>query len=81
LTNHDSEFDQRLDQIREGVQDLAEIAAMQGEEVKRQYVMLDNLGKHIYKVFLFIFQLFAVGFGAVFCQAYRMYSKQMHNES
>jgi hypothetical protein len=47
LKNRDSEFDQQLDQIGEGIQDLAEIAAMQGEEVKRQNVMLDNLGKRI----------------------------------
>jgi hypothetical protein len=47
LKNRDSEFDQHLDQIGEGIQDLADIAAMQGEEVKRQNVMLDNLGKRI----------------------------------
>jgi len=47
LKQRDTEFDQHLDDIGEGIQDLAEIAAMQGEEVKRQNVMLDNLGRRI----------------------------------
>lgn len=39
----DAEFDKELDEIGEGIQDLAEIAALQGEEVKRQSVMLDKV--------------------------------------
>jgi syntaxin of plants SYP7 len=39
-----------LDEIGEGIQDLAEIAALQGEEVKRQGVMLDNLNNKMDKV-------------------------------
>lgn len=45
LEERDAEFDQQLDEIGEGIQDLAEIAQLQGEEVKRQSVMLDNVNQ------------------------------------
>ena len=50
LQDRDREFDKQLDEIGEGIQDLAEIAQMQGEEVKRQNVMLDNLNDKIENV-------------------------------
>ena len=50
LQDRDREFDNQLDEIGEGIQDLAEIAEMQGEEVKRQNVMLDNLNDKIENV-------------------------------
>lgn len=43
LEQRDADFDNQLDQIGEGIMDLAEIAEQQGEEVKRQSAMLDNL--------------------------------------
>lgn len=43
LEERDADFDRQLDEIGEGIQDLAEIAALQGEEVQRQSHMLDNL--------------------------------------
>jgi hypothetical protein len=43
LESRDQEFDNQLDQIGEGIMDLAEIAEQQGEEVRRQNVMLDNV--------------------------------------
>lgn len=43
LEQRDADFDQQLDQIGEGIMDLAEIAQQQGEEVKRQNAMLDNV--------------------------------------
>lgn len=43
IEERDAEFDRDLDAIGEGIQDLAEIAALQGEEVKRQGAMLDNV--------------------------------------
>jgi len=43
LEERDADFDKQLDEIGEGIQDLAEIAALQGEEVKRQSVMLQNV--------------------------------------
>ena len=39
----DQDFDRQLDQIGEGVLDLAEIAEQQGEEVRRQNIMLHNV--------------------------------------
>lgn len=50
LEERDADFDRQLDEIGEGIQDLAEIAALQGEEVKRQAVMLDNLNNKMDKV-------------------------------
>jgi syntaxin of plants SYP7 len=47
LFSPDEDFDMQLDQIGEGIQDLAEIAQMQNEEVKRQNQMLDNVGTKI----------------------------------
>ena len=43
LEERDADFDRQLDEIGEGIQDLAEIAQMQGEEVKRQSAMLDQV--------------------------------------
>jgi len=43
----DADFDRQLDVIGEGIQDLHEIALMQGEEVRRQNMMLDNMGRRI----------------------------------
>jgi len=50
LEERDADFDRQLDEIGEGIQDLAEIAQMQGEEVKRQSVMLDNVNNKMDKV-------------------------------
>lgn len=47
IDKRDAEFDQDLDIIGQGIQDLSEIAALQGEEVKRQNVMLESVGKKI----------------------------------
>lgn len=43
LEMRDQDFDKQLDQIGEGILDLAEIAEQQGEEVRRQNVMLDSV--------------------------------------
>ena len=43
LEERDVDFDNQLDQIGEGILDLAEIAEQQGEEVRRQNAMLDNV--------------------------------------
>ena len=43
LEQRDADFDRQLDEIGEGIKDLAEIAALQSEEVKYQSVMLDHL--------------------------------------
>jgi t-SNARE complex subunit (syntaxin) len=50
LEERDADFDRQLDEIGEGIQDLSEIAALQGEEVKRQSVMLDNVNNKMDKV-------------------------------
>jgi SYP7 family syntaxin len=50
IEERDKEFDRDLDEIGEGIQDLAEIATMQGEEVKRQAVMLENVNAKMDKV-------------------------------
>ena len=50
LEERDADFDRQLDEIGEGIQDLAEIAQMQGEEVKRQSVMLDNVNSKMDQV-------------------------------
>eukprot|EP00525_Craspedostauros_australis_P013075 CAMPEP_0198135466 /NCGR_PEP_ID=MMETSP1442-20131203/60604_1 /TAXON_ID= /ORGANISM="Craspedostauros australis, Strain CCMP3328" /LENGTH=126 /DNA_ID=CAMNT_0043796639 /DNA_START=717 /DNA_END=1097 /DNA_ORIENTATION=+ len=47
LEQRDAEFDLQLDEIGEGIQDLAEIAQQQGEEVTRQNQMLDNVDRKI----------------------------------
>lgn len=47
INDRDKEFDQELDQIGEGIQDLSELAQMQNEEVRRQNLMLDNVGQKI----------------------------------
>jgi hypothetical protein len=43
LEQRDNDFDRQLDEIGEGIKDLAEIAALQSEEVKHQSMMLDHL--------------------------------------
>lgn len=50
LEERDADFDRQLDEIGEGIQDLAEIAQLQGEEVKRQSAMLDNVNNKMDKV-------------------------------
>ena len=50
LEERDADFDRQLDEIGEGIQDLAEIAALQGEEVQRQSVMLDNVDNKMDRV-------------------------------
>ena len=50
LEARDADFDRQLDEIGEGIQDLSEIAQLQGEEVKRQSVMLDNVNDKMDKV-------------------------------
>jgi len=50
LEERDADFDRQLDEIGEGIQDLAEIAALQGEEVQRQSVMLDNVNNKMDRV-------------------------------
>jgi hypothetical protein len=50
LEERDADFDRQLDEIGEGIQDLAEIAALQGEEVKRQGIMLDNVNNKMDRV-------------------------------
>jgi len=47
IQNRDKEFDQELDTIGEGIKDLAEIAGIQSEEVKRQNIMLENVEERI----------------------------------
>lgn len=47
LEERDAEFDLQLDEIGEGIQDLAEIAQRQGEEVALQSQMLDRVDKKI----------------------------------
>lgn len=50
LEERDADFDRQLDEIGEGIQDLVDIAAQQGEEVKRQAVMLDNVNNKMDRV-------------------------------
>lgn len=47
IDKRDQEFDKQLDEIGEGIQDLSEIALMQNEEVRRQNIMLENVGNKI----------------------------------
>ena len=49
LEERDADFDLQLDEIGEGIQDLAEIAQQQGEEVALQSQMLDRVDKKIDK--------------------------------
>jgi methyl-accepting chemotaxis protein len=49
LEQRDADFDLQLDEIGEGIQDLAEIAAAQGEEVNLQSQMLDKVDAKIDK--------------------------------
>lgn len=49
IEERDADFDRQLDEIGEGIQDLAEIAQMQGEEVAHQTQMLENLHNKIDK--------------------------------
>jgi len=49
IEQRDADFDLQLDEIGEGIQDLAEIAAAQGEEVALQGQMLDKVDKKIDK--------------------------------
>lgn len=50
LEERDADFDNQLDAIGQGVQDLAEIAALQGEEVTRQGVQLEQLNNKMDKI-------------------------------
>jgi len=47
IRERDAEFDQDLDEIGEGIQDLHELALRQGEEVKRQNAMLEQTGQRL----------------------------------
>lgn len=49
LEERDADFDLQLDEIGEGIQDLAEIAQQQGEEVRLQTQMLDKVDKKLDK--------------------------------
>ena len=50
IEERDAQFDLELDEIADGIQDLAEIAEQQGEEVAHQNVMLDKLNTKMDKV-------------------------------
>lgn len=50
LEERDADFDRQLDEIGEGIQDLAEIAQLQGEEVKKQSAMLDQVNTKMDRV-------------------------------
>mmetsp|Transcript_244 Transcript_244/g.390 ORF Transcript_244/g.390 Transcript_244/m.390 type:complete len:326 (+) Transcript_244:115-1092(+) len=47
IESRDQDFDRQLDEIGQGIQDLAEIAQMQNEEVRRQNIMLENVENKI----------------------------------
>jgi len=47
IESRDQDFDKQLEEIGEGLQDLAEIAQLQNEEVRRQNLMLDNVGNKL----------------------------------
>ncbi|VEU44954.1 unnamed protein product [Pseudo-nitzschia multistriata] len=49
IEERDADFDLQLDEIGEGIQDLAEIAQQQGEEVRLQNQMLDKVDKKLDK--------------------------------
>jgi len=49
LEERDADFDLQLDEIGEGIQDLAEIAQHQGEEVRLQNQMLDKVDRKLDK--------------------------------
>ena len=57
LEMRDQDFDRQLDQIGEGILDLAEIAEQQGEEVRRQNVMIDNATCVLFCAILCVFFL------------------------
>merc|ERR1712238_39608 len=69
LEERDADFDLQLDEIGEGIQDLAEIAQQQGEEVRLQTQMKDTLeevGRAGDKLMIDIMCIvLAIGFGAV----------------
>jgi len=50
IQRRDEEFDRQLEDIGEGIQDLTEIAQMQGEEVRRQNAALETIGNKVDKV-------------------------------
>ena len=50
MEERDADFDRQLDEIGEGIQDLVDIAAQQGEEVKRQAVLLDTVNNKMDRV-------------------------------
>lgn len=50
LEERDADFDRQLDEIGEGIQDLAEIAQLQGEEVQKQSAMLDQVDSKMIRV-------------------------------
>ena len=47
IRDRDAEFDQDLDEIGDGIQDLHELALRQGEEVQRQNAMLSQTQNRI----------------------------------
>jgi len=47
LQERDADFDRQLEEIGEGLRDLAEVAQLQQEEVQRQSVMLENVGQKL----------------------------------
>uniref|UniRef100_A0A7S2EAN5 t-SNARE coiled-coil homology domain-containing protein n=1 Tax=Trieres chinensis TaxID=1514140 RepID=A0A7S2EAN5_TRICV len=47
LEDRDQDFDRQLDELGEGIQDLTEIAQIQGEEVRRQNQMLEGVSNKI----------------------------------
>lgn len=47
LERRDADFDRQIEMIAEGVQDLAEIAALQNEEARRQNLMLENTNEKL----------------------------------
>jgi len=51
IRDRDAEFDQDLDELGDGIQDLHDLALMQGEEVKRQNAMLTNTTNRIDKAY------------------------------
>lgn len=51
IESRDKEFDTQLDTIADGLDDLNEIALMQQEEVKKQNVMLNDMGQKIENAF------------------------------
>ena len=50
IRDRDAEFDQDLDELGEGIQDLHDLALRQGEEVQRQNAMLTTLTEQIHRI-------------------------------